>query len=285
MGNDVDSVLNYKFEAHRLYSLKKKTDWLFVEPFGLAKSGFYYTGDGDNVRCAFCNLEVRGWEEGDTPDGEHRRWNQNCPFLQSQKSVFNIPIGSEQTEMKHDGLSKINIGSNPFAVPEGLKKFGPNVGFVRNSNTFLVTPHELNIHDWSAPLNPKYTTFNSRIDSFKNFWPKSHRQTPLEMALAGFFYTGTGDRAICFHCNLGLKDWDPNDDPYVQHCKWNSSCQYLLMRKGSNFMKQVLHCDRKKESSVEATKEHRDGALNCSICRSKEVSKLSQQFTVSQFST
>ncbi|XP_065342171.1 baculoviral IAP repeat-containing protein 3-like [Cloeon dipterum] len=118
MGEDVDSVLNYKFEAHRLYSLMKKTDWMFVEPFGLAKSGFYYTGDGDNVMCIFCNLEVRGWEEGDTADGEHRRWNSNCPFLYKRQSVQNIALGSESAEMNTDSIGTVHKGAKPLTTNE-----------------------------------------------------------------------------------------------------------------------------------------------------------------------
>ncbi|CAB3387123.1 Hypothetical predicted protein [Cloeon dipterum] len=68
MGKSLDDHLNYNYEAHRLYSLLKKNDWQYVTPFDLAKSGFYYSGREDNVICVFCNLEVRGWEEGDTPD-------------------------------------------------------------------------------------------------------------------------------------------------------------------------------------------------------------------------
>ncbi|CAB3388883.1 Hypothetical predicted protein [Cloeon dipterum] len=70
MGKSLDDHLNYNYEAHRLYSLLKKNDWQYVTPFDLAKSGFYYSGCEDNVICVFCNLEVRGWEEGDTPDEE-----------------------------------------------------------------------------------------------------------------------------------------------------------------------------------------------------------------------
>ncbi|XP_065340287.1 baculoviral IAP repeat-containing protein 7-B-like [Cloeon dipterum] len=278
MGEDVDSVLNYKFEAHRLYSLMKKTDWMFVEPFGLAKSGFYYTGDGDNVRCAFCNLEVRGWEEGDTPDGEHRRWNQNCPFLQNEKSVTNIPIGREQTEVKHDGLPKVNIGPNPFAVPDGLKKYGTNVRFVRQSDAFLVTSHALNIHDWSAPLNPEFATLSSRIDSYKHYWPKSNEKIPLEMALAGFFYTGTSDQAICFHCDLGLKDWMPDDDPFVQHCQKGANCQYLQMCKGLKIVLRTMHSIQDMEiSNSDPPREQGigNGDMRCLKCRNEAVSKVS----------
>ncbi|XP_065342052.1 baculoviral IAP repeat-containing protein 7-B-like [Cloeon dipterum] len=269
------SCKNYKYEAHRLYSLLKKSDWLYVGPFSLAKSGFYYTGDGDNVRCVFCNLEVRGWEEGDTPDGEHQRWNPNCPFLRNRQSVQNIKIGDETVDLQHDSLSRIHLGASLLSQSERLRKYGPNLHLVRSTNLFLLTPQDLNIQDWYAPLNARFVTLKSRQDSFKNLWPRSHKQTSLELAQAGFFYTGIGDRVICFYCNLGLKDWDPNDDPFVQHCKWNSSCQYLLMRKGHSFVEKVLHGNENLEISATcAIRVGKRSDLKCLKCIKNNVSKL-----------
>ncbi|CAB3387126.1 Hypothetical predicted protein [Cloeon dipterum] len=275
MGN-VDIVLNYKYEAHRLYSLLKYSDWQCVKPCDLARSGFYFTGEGDKARCAFCNLEVRGWEEGDEPDTEHTRWNPNCPFMQKDPLIFNIPIGSEHLEVKHDCLSMMGcVGANPFdSRNKNVKNYGGNVQLVK-SNRYIVTPQDLNIHDLDAPLNPEFLTLHSRIDSYKEFWPKSKKLTPRLMAEAGYFYSGKGDRAICYHCNLGLKDWDQNDDPFIQHCKWNSSCQYLLMRKGQDFVEMVLRSTKNKEEIANApTKRCTDGDIRCLNCRLDCVSKV-----------
>ncbi|XP_065340489.1 baculoviral IAP repeat-containing protein 7-B-like [Cloeon dipterum] len=275
MGN-TNSVLNYKFEAHRLYSLLKKVDWEHVEPFGLAKSGFYYTGEGDNVRCTFCNVEIRGWEEGDTPDGEHTRWSPKCPFLCNDRSLINIEIGRENRDVSHDSLpAKINIGVNPFVTHEKLfEKYGQNIKFVRKSNRFVLTPHDLNIFEWSKPLNPNFATLKSRINSFKDYWPKSQRQTPLEMAQAGFYYTGKADKTVCFHCNFGLHDWVPEDDPCIQHCRWNSNCQYLLMHKGPAFVEKVIHGREKMETSNTSLRTRGDNSMLCFKCESGSVSKV-----------
>ncbi|CAB3387118.1 Hypothetical predicted protein [Cloeon dipterum] len=114
---DVDAVRNYKYEANRLFSLLKKFDWQYVEPFGLAKNGFYYTGDRDLVICAFCKLNICDWTEGDTPESEHKKWNKNCPFLNNATDVGNIVIGNEPTMVFHDGFGTPNKGSRPFTPP------------------------------------------------------------------------------------------------------------------------------------------------------------------------
>jgi Inhibitor of Apoptosis domain len=101
---------NYMFEAHRLYSLLVST-WRNknISIYDLAKNGFYFTGQDDNCRCVFCKLEVRGWEQGDTAETEHRRWNPRCAFLQPNNQTGNKAIGEEQTdEVGHDHIS------NPF---------------------------------------------------------------------------------------------------------------------------------------------------------------------------
>ncbi|XP_065346634.1 baculoviral IAP repeat-containing protein 7-A-like [Cloeon dipterum] len=240
---------NYEFEAFRLYSLVKKSDWQFVKPFDLARSGFYFTGEEDKVRCVFCMLEVRGWEEGDTPHGEHLRWNPNCPFLRDSRSVANVQIGEE---LVHQG----QIRENPFTEANGIEKYGPNLHFLKTSNLLFL---DLSIRSWCAPVNPGFATLKSRMDSFREFWPPSLGQKTEEMARAGFFYTGRGDRAICFHCNLGLKDWHLGDDPFDQHARWRPTCQFLPM------------CS----APVENAGAGKSGdLLRCLNCRNASVSKV-----------
>lgn len=47
----------------------------------LCDAGFYYTGDADQVRCFYCSVTVRDWEEGDDPWREHARWFPSCLYL------------------------------------------------------------------------------------------------------------------------------------------------------------------------------------------------------------
>lgn len=32
--------------------------------------------------------------------------------------------------------------------------------------------------------------------------------------------TGHGDNVKCFHCDGGLRNWEPGDDPWQEHAKW-----------------------------------------------------------------
>jgi hypothetical protein len=47
----------------------------------------------------------------------------------------------------------------------------------------------------AKPKYPKYAIRATRLDSFK-MWPRNMKQSPEELALAGFFFTG---KLIWFH--------------------------------------------------------------------------------------
>jgi len=101
---------NYLFEAHRLFSfLADPWKNANITVYDLARYGFYFTGEDDNCRCIFCKLEVRGWEPGDTAEGEHRRWNPKCMIVLPGPQTENIAVGQEILNNIED-----IAGSNPF---------------------------------------------------------------------------------------------------------------------------------------------------------------------------
>lgn len=48
----------------------------------MALAGFYYTGCGDRVRCAFCGLELTGWTKDVEPFSRHKDENPRCSFME-----------------------------------------------------------------------------------------------------------------------------------------------------------------------------------------------------------
>ncbi|NXO79992.1 BIR7B protein, partial [Sitta europaea] len=52
-----------------------------MHPEQLARAGFFYTGQGDVVRCFYCDGGVRSWSFGDDPWQEHAKWYPECEFL------------------------------------------------------------------------------------------------------------------------------------------------------------------------------------------------------------
>ncbi|AAK85590.1 IAP-3 [Epiphyas postvittana nucleopolyhedrovirus] len=71
-----------KNEAVRLTTF---VNWpvTFLTPEQMATNGFYYLGRADEVRCAFCKVEIMHWQEGDDPAKDHQKWAPHCPLIRN----------------------------------------------------------------------------------------------------------------------------------------------------------------------------------------------------------
>ncbi|KAJ8666854.1 hypothetical protein QAD02_008516 [Eretmocerus hayati] len=221
---------DYRFEESRLRSF---VNWpsSCVSPTDLAAAGFFYVGQTDRVRCFECRTEICNWEEGDQPMSEHQRWAGRCRFVRK------LPCGN------------VPLGADPSAIPPRSYDFCGHYGldYRFDAEADAHGQHKLpsaarlaclGISLSKKPDYPDYTSYEARLKSFKN-WPAAMIQTKEQLADAGFFYTGTGDHTTCYHCGGGLKKWEPFDDPWVQHAKWFSSCAYVRLVKGQEFINNV----------------------------------------------
>ncbi|XP_069131314.1 baculoviral IAP repeat-containing protein 7-like isoform X1 [Argopecten irradians] len=85
------------------------------------------------------------------------------------------------------------------------------------------------------PKYPQFAILATRLSSFRK-WPTSLQQQPEDLARAGLFYEGRNDYVRCFHCGGGLREWDPEDDPFYEHARWFPSCPFLRLTKGDKFI-------------------------------------------------
>ncbi|XP_030372330.1 death-associated inhibitor of apoptosis 1 [Scaptodrosophila lebanonensis] len=241
-------------------------DWLSKEM--LAMTGMFYTNEGDKVKCYFCEVEVGRWERDDQPVPEHLRWSPNCPLLR-RRTTNNVPINSEALDRVLPPISYDICGANDaievreHAYSEGrlprshiIQSTGvntiPNGGFGGGSLQVVTTGTSMSPSQMASggpvlmpplplprgnyfPEYPEYAIEAARLRSFAE-WPRNMKQKPQQLAEAGFFYTGLGDRVRCFSCGGGLKDWDDNDDPWEQHALWLSQCRFLKLMKGQLFI-------------------------------------------------
>jgi hypothetical protein len=162
----------------------KKSD--VISPVELAKAGFYYAGTGDRVRCAFCNGVLRNWAIGDNATTEHRRHYPTCPL------VLNLDVGNEPHISDLSGLqtstpattthpntakkSPAAIAQRPQSAQRNVQSLGP------------VTPALIS-GTISIPKHSNFSTAESRMLTY-DAWPTTNVQSPNELAVAGFFYTG-----------------------------------------------------------------------------------------------
>ncbi|XP_072752730.1 baculoviral IAP repeat-containing protein 8-like [Anoplolepis gracilipes] len=224
-GND------YRLETVRLESFK---NWpcAWMKPEKLAAAGFYYTGEGDKVKCFECHVEICQWQPEDSPMVDHQRWSGRCRFVRNIP-CGNVPIGADPSTI-------------PASVPKGTDVCGP-YGTVYmpysgpdNEEFTMESSMKFNAERFTAmrPKHPEYASYDARLCTFET-WPKAMSQTKEELATAGFFYTGNGDQTLCYHCGGGLRDWEPEDDPWEQHAKWFDYCSYLLMVKGRDYINKL----------------------------------------------
>lgn len=54
------------------------------------------------------------------------------------------------------------------------------------------------------------------------------------MAKAGFYFTGSKkepDAVQCFLCEKSLDGWEPDDDPWAEHLRHSSNCEFAKLQK------------------------------------------------------
>ncbi len=110
-----------------------------------------------------------------------------------------------------------------------FKSVSPNNGFSISGNTRPAK--ELPDCDMVNPPSPYVADMRNCEERLKTFeeWPKYLKPGASDLAMAGFYYTGMGDRVMCFSCKVILKNWKPADTVWGEHLRWNPACEYLKM--------------------------------------------------------
>ncbi|KAM8945752.1 baculoviral IAP repeat-containing protein 7 [Pelodytes ibericus] len=78
-----------------------------------------------------------------------------------------------------------------------------------------------------ALVKPSMRFEESRRRSFLVWSGMAPHMSPTELARAGFYYIGPGDRVQCFCCGVVLRSWEPGDNPHLEHRKFYPRCPFL----------------------------------------------------------
>ncbi|XP_073437010.1 baculoviral IAP repeat-containing protein 7 isoform X2 [Dendrobates tinctorius] len=84
-----------------------------------------------------------------------------------------------------------------------------------------------------AVVKPSMCCEASRLRTLA-VWPGPSSICPRDLARAGFYYLGPGDRVQCFCCGGVLRCWEPGDEPQDEHHKFFPSCPFVLGREVGN---------------------------------------------------
>ncbi|XP_005109671.1 putative inhibitor of apoptosis [Aplysia californica] len=123
-----------------------------------------------------------------------------------------------------------NWNDNDRPIEEHRKHF-PTCSFVTECLSAITV---------AQPRHTNYRTLESREKSFLNWSRRTQTPVPEALASAGFFYVGHGDNVKCFFCDGGLRNWEPNDDPWREHARWFPKCDYVRQIKGPAYIEAVL---------------------------------------------
>ena len=86
-----------------------------------------------------------------------------------------------------------------------------------------VSTHQQRNEDFS-----RFKDENARLQSFNHQWPTDCPLNKNELAKAGLFFTGPGDRVQCPWCEGGLYNWVEGDTAFGEHAKHFPSCPFVV---------------------------------------------------------
>uniref|UniRef100_A0A667YP34 Baculoviral IAP repeat containing 2 n=1 Tax=Myripristis murdjan TaxID=586833 RepID=A0A667YP34_9TELE len=211
----------------------------------LARAGWFYTGVGDRVQCFRCNVTAEGWQAGDCPTEKHRQLSPSCSFIQSLPSTANLLSSSHSAFSPLRSAPVIPLsgpgpapvpGPNPPTVSQGEEPVGYlNMGFSAPPPSSPLSSRGVEDMSHQRPPtchNPSMRREQDRLDSFHS-WTLSII-TPAELAKAGFYYLGQGDRVACFSCGGQLSNWEPGDRAVSEHQRHYPNCRFVRGDRADN---------------------------------------------------
>uniref|UniRef100_A0A8V1A3R9 RING-type E3 ubiquitin transferase n=1 Tax=Gallus gallus TaxID=9031 RepID=A0A8V1A3R9_CHICK len=215
-------------EEMRLSTFQNWPQYTEMRPEQLARAGFFYTGQGDVVRCFYCDGGMRNWAFGDDPWREHAKWYPRCEFLlrsmgrefvsSVQASFASTPpprdsrdqMGQESSAYQ-DLLRNWKLQSLPsldqFSVAQNVLEMGFNPAWVASlienryilTGTFYLSESEL----ISDLLRPEWGESSSAKEN--RGVSIEHRRTAPTLARRKDVQSVHGQGCVCCICSL----WSP----------------------------------------------------------------------------
>ncbi|XP_052218804.1 uncharacterized protein LOC127836321 isoform X1 [Dreissena polymorpha] len=118
----------------------------------LAKAGFYYASQGDEVICYCCAKRISNWNERDDPLRAHRLVSPGCPFL-LRNSEVNEPVTDDSSESSNPRLNRILQSLDDSDEPpdrrgtENVSAAIPDVSSLSATTSSRTTEHATNVQN------------------------------------------------------------------------------------------------------------------------------------------
>ncbi|KAL3883079.1 hypothetical protein ACJMK2_029372 [Sinanodonta woodiana] len=223
----------YECYDMRLSSYATWMEFQQLDTSALAEAGFYNIGVLNQrvIRCFFCGVELVNPASHVNPLQEHIKKSGNCGYLRQKLGEQELEAYKKRlcNESQNSPQTNDNAADRPSASSS-------NPGHWHASDRIR---------------SPQYAAYSVRLALFDR-WPSDVKQRPEQVADAGFYYTGLQDVVRCFACDGGLKNWDPDDEPWVEHARWFPQCPFVKRIKGQEFIDLVRRMAEESDEEEDA---------------------------------
>ncbi|KAK3576270.1 hypothetical protein CHS0354_027716 [Potamilus streckersoni] len=236
--NERDATPASRHPLYECYDMRSRSyaTWREFQEFdtsALAEAGFYNIGGLNRtlIRCFFCGTELVNLACNINPLQEHIKKSPNCGYLKQK-------LGEQELEAYKKRLHNESQYSQQ----------------TNDHDADQPSASSCNPGQWNPLDNirsPQYQAYSVRLASFAR-WPSNIKQRPEQVADAGFYFTGLQDVVRCFACDGGLKNWDPDDEPWVEHARWFSQCPFVKRVKGQEFVDLVRRMTEESDEEEDA---------------------------------
>ena len=174
------------------------------------------------------NSQRRGRRRGRRPNS-----NRQPHYLSMLASVagggnWSAHVNTGRPSPRRDTVDSIThmLGSmNNTLDNSGVTDIVPAASFADTVDSPTRFSQRVNNNDPTLLEEMKYE--RRRLSTYSE-WPRDRVDiAPEALARAGLFYLGLADRVKCAFCGGILRNWEPSDDPLMEHRRNFPQCQFL----------------------------------------------------------
>lgn len=232
--HNIQQDLQMNDESVRLSTFSSWPNEDIIASQKLAKAGFFYSKNGDEVQCFSCGGRVKDWQSGDVAIRKHRELFPKCNFIAEifNKASKKINIGPNTTKLLQNNLLSNEISHNTrITLSNNQTSLHPeeNVASTSRINDNVSRNNE------NITSNPDFEKLKFESERLKTFdaWPLDNPK-PEDLANVGFFYLSEEDKVQCVFCHGIVSHWENHDDPLREHSRHFSFCPFIMGRDVGN---------------------------------------------------
>lgn len=148
------------------------------------------------------------------------------------------------------GLSEWDIADDPWTEHA---RHSPNCWYLKRvkGQQYIDQVQE----DWKRIYSPKFPNLideAARLSTFNNWPNRVPNPTVVDIAKAGFFFTGRNDECRCHYCDGGLQHWEEGDLPWEQHAYYFPFCKFVIKMKGREYINMIRERFEERGPNVDA---------------------------------